>query len=286
MDLSTARVLLTGAAGGIGSTLAAELLGRGATVLLVDVNTAALRRFAATEPVESAGRVEVFAADLTRPDERARLAEFARAWRGGINVLINNAGVSHFRLLEDQPAEEVDLALAVNVQAPIHLCRLLLPHLLRQPAAHILNTGSVFGGIGYAAYSVYSATKFAIRGFSEALRRELAGTSVTVHYLAPRATRTGINTAAVESLNAELGVAMDTPTVVARAACEMLERGTLEAVVGWPEKFFVLLNGLLPRLVDGSLRRQLPVIRRHAGAGRPAAAAAPGPTLQSTRTST
>ena len=132
-----------------------------------------------------AGRVDVYPANLTRADDRARLAEFARTWRGGINVLINNAGVSHFRLLEDQPAEEVDLALAVNVQAPIHLCRLLLPHLQRQPDAHILNTGSVFGGIGYAAYSVYSATKFAMRGFSEALRRELADTHVQVHYLAP-----------------------------------------------------------------------------------------------------
>jgi hypothetical protein len=154
---------------------------------------------------------------------------------------VNNAGVSHFRFLENQPAEEIDLALAVNLQAPFHLCRLLLPHLQRQPEAHILNTGSVFGGIGYAAYSVYSATKFAIRGFSEALRRELADTAVQVHYLAPRATRTGINTAAVESMNAELGVAMDTPPVVARAACAMLEKGTLEAVVGWP-KFFVRLD--------------------------------------------
>ena len=66
-------------------------------------------------------------------------------------------------------------------------------------------------------------------------------------------------------MNAELGVAMDTPPVVARAACEMLEKGTLEAVVGWPEKFFVRLNALLPRLVDGALRKQLPVIRRYAG---------------------
>jgi short-subunit dehydrogenase len=281
MNLSTARVLLTGAGGGIGGALAAELLAKGATVLLVDLNETALQRFIATEPRASAGRAEVYAANLTRAEDRARLAEFARTWRGGINVLVNNAGVSHFRLLEEQPAEEVDLALAVNVQAPIHLCRLLLPHLQRQPEAHILNTGSVFGSIGYAAYSVYSATKFAIRGFSEALRRELADSTVQVHYLAPRATRTGINTAAVESMNAELGVAMDTPAVVARAACAMLEQEIPEAVVGWPEKFFVRLNALLPRLVDGSLRKQLPVIRRHAGPGAPAIAK-----LQTTRTPT
>ena len=284
MNLSTARVLLTGAAGGIGGAIATELLGQGASVLLVDINEPALRRFVSGELQPFAERVDVYTANLTSADDRARLAEFAKTWRGGINVLINNAGVSHFRLLEDQPAGEVDLALAVNVQAPIHLCRLLVSHLQRQPDAHILNTGSVFGGIGYAAYSVYSATKFAMRGFSEALRRELADTTVRVHYLAPRATRTGINTAAVDSMNAELGVAMDTPPVVARAVRQMLETGTVEAVLGWPEKFFVRLNGLLPRLVDGALRKQLPVIRRHART-KPAAPS-PGTDLLSTRTPT
>ena len=284
MNLANARVLLTGAAGGIGGAIATELLAHGATVLLVDINETALQRAVSGELQPFAGRVDVYPANLTRADDRARLTEFARTWRGGINVLINNAGVSHFRLLEEQPAEEVDLALAVNVQAPIHLCRLLLPHLQRQPAAHILNTGSVFGGIGYAAYSVYSATKFAMRGFSEALRRELADTHVQVHYLAPRATRTGINTAAVDSMNAELGVAMDGPAVVAQAVCQMLETGTAEAAIGWPEKFFVRLNAVLPRLVDGSLRKQLPVIRRHAMA-RPAGIG-PGADLLSTRTPT
>jgi len=284
MRLAEARILLTGAAGGIGGAVAAELLAHGAAVLLVDMNESALRQLVSDKLQAYADRVEVHVANLTRAEDRVRLAEFARTWRGGINVLINNAGVNHFRLLHEQPAEEVDLALAVNVQAPIHLCRLLLPHLCRQTDAHILNTGSVFGGLGYPAYSVYSATKFAIRGFSEALRRELADTPVKVHYLAPRATRTGINTTAVEQMNAELKVAMDSPAVVALAARRMLEQETAEAVVGWPEKFFVRLNALLPRLVDGALRRQLPVIRRHAGTSP--ASPPPATELQSTRVRT
>jgi len=281
MNLGEARVLLTGAAGGIGSAIAAELLAHGAAVLLVDMNDTALRHLVSDRLQSSVDRVEVYAANLTKAEERTRLAEFARTWRGGVNVLINNAGVSHFRLLHEQPGEEVDLALAVNLQAPIHLCRLLLPHLCRQVDAHILNTGSVFGGLGYAAYSVYSATKFAIRGFSEALRRELADSSVKVHYLAPRATRTGINSAAVERMNEELKVAMDAPARVASAVRRMLEEGTAEAVVGWPEKFFVRLNALLPRLVDGALRKQLPVIRRYAGAS--ASSPSPATDLLSTR---
>ena len=147
-------------------------------------------------------RVGTLAADLTSAADRQRICSDAAGWRGGVNVLVNNAGINHFRMFEDQPPEQLDLALAINVQAPIHLCHGLLPHLRRQPEACILNTGSVFGAIGYPGYAVYSATKFAMRGFTEALRRELADTSVHVHYVAPRATRTGINTSAVERMNA------------------------------------------------------------------------------------
>jgi short-subunit dehydrogenase len=87
-----------------------------------------------------------------------------------------------------------------------------------------------------------------------------------VHYFAPRATRTGMNASAVDRMNAELKVAMDPPAQVAAAACAMLEAGKTSTVFGWPEKLFVRINALLPGVVDGSLRKQLPVIRRHAAA--------------------
>jgi len=268
MKLGEARVLITGGGGGIGGAIAAELLAAGAAVMLVDRDAPALAA-AATRLAEHGDRVRTVAADLTSPSDRASLCEAARTWRGGVNVLINNAGVNQFCLLEDQRPEQLDLALAVNVAAPLHLCRALLPHLLRQPAAQILNMGSVFGAIGYPGYAVYSATKFAMRGFSEALRRELADSPVTVQYLAPRATRTGINTAAVEQMNAELKVAMDSPAVVAAAVRRLIERGTPEAVVGWPEKFFARVNATLPRLVDNAIVKQLPIIRRYARADAP-----------------
>jgi short-subunit dehydrogenase len=147
----------------------------------------------------------------------------------------------------------------------VALTRALLPHLSAQPRAIILNVGSTLGRIALPGFSVYAASKFGLRGFTEALRRELADTRVRVHYVAPRATRTGINTSAVERMNAELGVAMDPPELVARAVCDMLAGGRAEAVLGWPEKLFARLNGVLPRVVDGALRKQLPVIRRYAG---------------------
>lgn len=263
------RALVTGGAGGIGGAVANELLERHASVLLVDRDAAALERVA-RRLASHVDRVGIIAADLTVAGDRARVCEEAETWHGGVNVLINNAGINHFRMLEDQPPGEIDLAIAINVQAPIHLCRGLLPFLRRQPEACILNTGSVFGAIGYPGYSVYSATKFALRGFTEALRREVADSNVRVRYVAPRATRTGINTSAVERMNAELGVAMDSPELVAKAVCDMLTGGRFEAVIGWPEKLFARVNGLLPRVVDGALRKQLPVIRRYAGESTPA----------------
>jgi short-subunit dehydrogenase len=122
----------------------------------------------------------------------------------------------------------------------------------------------VFGSLGYPGYVAYSASKFAIRGFTEALRRELSSTTVKVHYLAPRATRTPINSSAIERMNAKLGVAMDSPETVARAAVSLLETGRPSAVVGWPEKFFVRLNALFPRVVDRAVSQQLPTIEHYA----------------------
>src|SRR5690606_23849417 len=96
------------------------------------------------------------------------------------------------------------------------------------------------------------------------LARELSDTTVHVHHLAPRATRTAMNGAAVEAMNAALGVSMDPPERVAAVLVDMLAGRQPRAVVGWPEKFFARLNGALPGLVDRALARQLPGIRRHA----------------------
>lgn len=266
MKASRMIALITGASGGIGRALAQELHGRGASVLLVGRDAEALRDVAATL-TGGPGRVEVCVADLATAEGRTRVRDHACRFDGrGCNVLINNAGLGDFGMVESLDDAGIERLFAVNAIAPIELTRALLAQLQAQPAAAILNVGSVFGSLGYPGFATYSATKFALRGFSEALRRELADTRVHVHYFAPRATRTGMNATAVEQMNAELGVAMDPPAHVAAAACDLLERGGRSAVFGWPEKLFVRINALAPGLVDGSLRKQLPVIRRHAAA--------------------
>ena len=261
MKPTQARVVVTGASGGIGRALAAQLHRRGAAVMLVGRDMEALRQ-AIRSIAGSTERLACQAADVTTADGRRDVVDRAVAWR--CNVLVNNAGIGEFGFVDEQTDAALERLFAINALAPMQLTRALLPHLHRQPEAAILNVGSVFGSLAYPGFAAYSASKFALRGYTEALRRELADRRVTVHYLAPRSTRTGMNASAVERMNLELGVAMDSPELVARAACDMLEGRRLEAVLGWPEKLFVRINALLPRVVDGSLRRQLPVIRRHA----------------------
>ena len=268
MKLEALRVLLTGATGGIGRVIAQRLLEEGAHVLLVARDEGALGSL--VQSFAFAGdRVHAHGADLTQRTARTTLCDLARQWHGGIDVLINNAGTNPFSMYEDLTPEQIDQALAVNVQAPMHLCRDLLPWLKARESAAIVNVGSVFGSIGFPGYVAYSATKFAIRGFSEALRRELADSRVEVKYLAPRATRTAMNSPAVEAMNSRLKVTMDPPERVARELIALLRRRRNSVVVGWPEKAFVKVNAVLPGIVDRAVRGQLPLIRAFARGLRP-----------------
>ncbi|MBM4196559.1 MAG: SDR family oxidoreductase [Gammaproteobacteria bacterium] len=261
MNLAGARILITGGAGGIGAALAGEFLAAGAQLMLTDRAEAALARTVA-QFGQRPERIVAVTADITAGDSRRELSRRAIEW--SVNVVVNNAGVNHFRLYEELTEAQIEQTVAVNVVAPMMLIHDLLPHLKLQPEAHLLNLGSVFGNIGYPAYAAYSASKFAVRGLTEALRRELADTNVHVHYLAPRATRTAINPQAVVDMNNALKVAMDPPETVARAARAMLERNKPRCVIGWPEKLFARINAILPGIVDNAIGRQLSTIRHHA----------------------
>ena len=270
MKLSSVTAVITGATGGIGAAVVEQLLRQGGKALITGRDARALEHLVHRIDPLCKNSLAI-AADLTNAADRARLCSTARTWQGGVNTLMNIAGVADFGLFANEPPDQIDRAFEVNALAPLHLCRSLLPHLLSRPSAHIVNVGSVFGTIAYPGHSVYSATKFALRGFSEALRRELGDTSVRVHYLAPRSTRTKFNASAIESLNEQFGIAMDSPDRVAASLLAMLERDRAESVIGWPEKLFARLNALVPRLVDRALAKQLPAIRQHSIANTSAA---------------
>ncbi|UBH29035.1 SDR family oxidoreductase [Aeromonas enteropelogenes] len=259
MQLEGKRVLLTGASGGIGEELAQELAAQGAHLLLNGRRGPALERLRKSLPHPE--RHQALIADLGSSQERARLLQHPLL-EEGIDVLINNAGCNQFAWLEDQSSEQVERQLRLNIEAPIQLTRTLLPQ-MRKPGI-IMNVGSSFGSIGYPGYSVYCASKFALRGFSEALGRELEGSGIKVLHFAPRATRTRLNSEAAFDLNAELGTHTDSPQEVAEEAVIALCNETRRRWLGWPEQLFVRLNALLPGIVDKALAKQLPIIERYA----------------------
>jgi short-subunit dehydrogenase len=262
------RAVLTGATGGIGRAIAVRLAPHCEMLLLVGRDAAKLAQL--QRELESAGgKCRVVAADLTAAAGREAVARAVAALPRGIDLLVNNAGAGEFAWLADQSDEALERVVRLNVLAPMQLTRRLLPLLLAQGAARIVNVGSIFGHLGYPGYAAYSASKFALRGFSEALRRELADSPLRVSWFAPRSTRTAMNRDAVGALNAELGVAMDDPEAVAEAFMRLLHHPVRERLLGMPEGLFARLNQIVPGLVDRALRRQLPVIRRHARGDTP-----------------
>jgi short-subunit dehydrogenase len=244
MKAGDARVLLTGAAGGIGQAMAKALRGAGATVVGVG------RR-------PGPAGLPWVQADLTSPDGIATTAKAAAAQ--GVNVVVNAAGVAAFGALATLRAEQLQALVQINLVAPMLLTQALLPALRRQPRAQLVFVGSALGRIGLPGFSAYGASKAGLHGFAEALRRELADTSVRVQILGPRSTRTGSNGPAVEAYNRATGTAMDAPEAVAAALLALLESEAAERFIGFPERLAVRLNGVLGAGLDGSFRRH----RRH-----------------------
>jgi short-subunit dehydrogenase len=186
-----------------------------------------------------------------------------------VSLLILGGADARVGLFEHSSVVDVQAQVATNLVAPMLLVRALLPCLMRLPEAGVVGIGSTFGSLGYPGFAAYSASKFGLRGFLEALAREHADTPLRVQYLSPRATRTALNSVAVDAMNAELGVAVDDADLVAASLLEAIESGTRRRQLGWPERLFARLNGALPELVDRALAKQLPIVRRFARAAAP-----------------
>ncbi|OZY86690.1 short chain dehydrogenase [Cellvibrio mixtus] len=270
MNIRGKTILLTGATGGIGQAIAHRLASEGAVLILVGRSVTSLQQLAANLDLHRT-KGFVLEADIATHAGREKIRTALIALSQPVDALINCAGISLFGLLPDNEPEAIENVIATNVTATVLLTRLVLPYLHRQQG-RIITIGSSFGGLGYPGFAVYCATKFALRGFSEALRREMqtdesANGNVQVAYLAPRATQTAINSDAVCAMNRELGNAMDEPEVVAFAVEKMLRATQMrDRNIGWPERLFLRINSIFPSIIDGALRKQLPIIRRYAKA--------------------
>ena len=223
-SLERQRVVVTGAAGGIGSLVAAKLRLAGAIVTGVD-------RVAC--PVCHAS----IDADLGTQDGLGAIAATLSA--SECDILVNLAGVQYFGPLAEQTPAALWSGYVVNLIAPAMLVRAVLPGMLARGEGRIVNIGSVFGAIPFAHFASYSSAKAGLKGLSDALRREVAGTGVEVTHIAPRAVRTALASAKVMEFAAATGMHMDAPEAVATRIVAAISSGSPNVVIGFPERLFV-----------------------------------------------
>lgn len=250
--------VLTGATGGIGRSLAQVLARNRARLLIAGRDEQALATLA--HELTPGSVVAVVPGDLTDATARQRLADLAAAQKA--DTLINLCGQNDVSLFESQRPEAIASMVAANLHAPMELTRLMLGALKHRRRPLIVNVGSVFGQIGYPGYAAYCATKFGLRGFSEALRRELDDTPVRVVHVEPRATRTGMNHGAGEALNEALGNPVDAPDEVARRIARAMVRNRPSTVIGLPERLYTRINAVLPSLIDRTLAGRLSTLKK------------------------
>lgn len=261
MTLNNKRILMTGAAGGLGQQLAVQLAEKGAALALVDRNEDALQSLV-QRLRQHGGTSHAIVSDLKDFDTIATLTQQASHHLGGIDILINTAGTLDFTYFAQQAPERIEQIMYVNTVVPMLLSRALLPIFTSQGHGHIVNVGSIFGSIGFPHYAAYSASKFGLRGFSQALRRELFDQGIRVTYVAPRAIKTPINNAASSQMMQATKTPMDDPVEVAAKIIRAIEKKKNEHYIGQPESLFAWLNGLIPSLVSHGLKKPTHIARQ------------------------
>lgn len=178
--------LITGASGGIGAEIARCLSRDGLTTLL-HYNHSASKITALSKEL---GDAETFRADFERPEDIEKMFKQIEARFGGVDLLVNNAGIASYGLITDLTPPEWRRLFTINVDAIYHCCRLAIPHMVRQKTGKIINISSIWGVCGASCETAYSATKSAVIGLTKALAKELGPSGITVNCVAPGAVMT------------------------------------------------------------------------------------------------
>jgi short-subunit dehydrogenase len=258
----TYKTVLTGATGGLGQAMAVPLATVSSHMLLLGRNELVLNLLAKQLRLRHPHcEISTLAGDLNV--SHSLQTAIGLCERMGTNLLVNNAGVNQFGAAQSVMGIDLERIIQTNLIAPMQFTSALLPTLLQHKTAQIIQVGSIFGYIGYPGNAVYCASKFGLRGYAQALSRELSDTGVRVKYFAPRATNTKMNEGVIEELNAALKVKQDSPQFVAAELIRFLGLNRFELKLGFPEKLFVFLNQILPAITDKALRGQLPVIKKY-----------------------
>jgi len=269
--INGAAAAVTGAASGIGRALALELAARGCDLALADRDEAGLRAVAAEIGKAGPRKVTVHRVDVGAPQEIADFAAAAIAAHPGLNIVINNAGVALLGNFDEVDQAQMDWLFNINFWGVVHVTRAFLPQLSKQPAAHIVNLSSIFGIIAPPGQTAYSAAKFAVRGFSESLRHELAMTKspVRLSVVHPggistnivRNSRTGSgvadNSRRAQSIDRFDEMAINTPAVAAQRIITGIEKNAPRILIGGDARFMDLLQRLLPGTYWSIMARKL-----------------------------
>ncbi|SOD99570.1 SDR family oxidoreductase [Spirosoma fluviale] len=225
MDISTNTVLITGGASGIGWALAERFLQAGSQVIVCGRRADKLQ-----EAQQKYPQLHVRQCDVGQASERVALLDWVRSDFPQVNVLINNAGIQRRMQLANSQEDwtETQSEIAINLEAPIHLSTLFIPHLREQPKAAIVNVTSGLAFVPGAFAPVYSATKAALHSFTMSLRHQLSKTSIEVIELVPPAVNTDLGGTGLHNFGVPVGDFAD-------AMMAGLEAGALEVGYGTSE---------------------------------------------------
>lgn len=261
MHLQDQHIVLTGATGGLGAALAHALLAKGAVLCLVGRDPQKLHALQKALNANG-GQAHYVVVDLSQSHMAPQLVKQAVAAMGKVDMVINNAGVMDFTAFEQQTDDAIAQMIHTNVTATIQISRAFAAYFQQREHGRFVFIGSIFGSLGFPHFATYCASKFAVHGFSQALRRELVDTPVGVTYIAPRAIATAMNDDRSNAMWKASGQAIDSPEDVASQIVRGLEREKQEIFIGQPQSFFAWLNGVAPRLVNLGLKQQASLAKR------------------------
>ncbi|MBP3955713.1 SDR family NAD(P)-dependent oxidoreductase [Gemmata sp. G18] len=250
-NLSGLRVLVTGASQGIGRALVLEAAKRGCKVLAAARSQPLLDELAA-EVRKTNGVVQTVVADVTKPEDRVAMVAAATQHFGGMDVLVNNAGIGATGHFMDSEPEVLRQIFETNFFGLTETTRAFLPLLKQGATPAIVNISSVVGKRALPARSLYSASKFAVMGFSEAIRAELAKDGIDVLVVSPGLTQTNFSKNMLEQ---KAKMQLDhlrgmTSEEVAGATLKAIERGSLDVTLTLKGKMLVMVNRFAPWIVD------------------------------------
>ena len=265
--LANGVAVVTGAGSGIGRALARQLAVAGSALALADVDGAALQQTTASLS-ERGVQLTTHIVDVSDESAVQAFAQDVAARHGRVSLLINNAGVALHGRFEEISLDDLRWLMGINFWGVVHGVKYFLPLLKKEPRAHVVNISSVFGIVAPAGQSAYSASKFAVRGFTEALQHELEGTSVFVSCVHPggirtpiaRRARLGANTPPTSRDEAVARFDRLTPTMPDAAAARILqgvERREPRILIGRDARKIDILQRLRPGTYWKALARRI-----------------------------